>query len=215
MITIKSFTFNPFQENTYVVYDETGECLVIDPGCYQKNEEQELSAFITDQQLTVKLLVNTHCHIDHIFGNYFVKEKYQTHLMIHPLEEQNLISAKLYAEMFGIKMTGETSPDIFIHEGEKIQFGRSEFEILFVPGHSEGHIALVNKDQKICIGGDVLFRGSIGRTDLPGGNYETLMNSIREQMLSLDDDMKVYSGHGPATQIGYERRTNPFILNLC
>jgi hydroxyacylglutathione hydrolase len=215
MMTIKSFTFNPFQENTYLIFDETKECVVIDPGCFDKAEEDALAGFISDNKLTVKLLINTHCHIDHVFGNYFVKERFKTELIIHPIEEQNLRSVKLYAPAYGVYNFSETTPDKFIDEGEKIRFGNSELEVLFVPGHSPGHIALVNKEQKFCIGGDVLFRNSIGRTDLPGGNYNTLMNSIRDKMMALDDDVTVYTGHGPETQIGYERRKNPFLLNIC
>jgi hydroxyacylglutathione hydrolase len=215
MVTIKTFVFNPFQENTYVTFDDTRECVVIDPGCYDKTEEQELSDFISEKNLNVKLLINTHCHVDHVLGNYFVKQKYNVDLLIHPVEEQPLRSVKLYAPVYGFANFTESTPDRFIDEGEIVRFGESELEVLFVPGHSPGHIALVNKAEKFCIGGDVLFRNSIGRTDLPGGDYNTLMESIRDKMMKLDDDVTVYTGHGPSTQIGFERRTNPFLLNIC
>lgn len=214
MISTQSFIFNAFQENTYVVYDETGDCLIIDPGCYGPAEEQALWNFISDNRLVVRLLVNTHCHIDHVIGNYFVKEKYQVDLVCHEKEDANLRSVKLYAPSYGFNHFHETLPDQFIREGEKIRFGDSELETLFVPGHSPGHIALLNREQKICFGGDVLFRNSIGRTDLPGGNHQDLLDSIRNKLFVLDDKVTVYPGHGPATNIGDEKNTNPFLKNL-
>lgn len=215
MMTIKSFTFNIIQENTYLIFDETKECIIIDPGCYDRAEEKELADFIDFNGLTVKSLINTHCHIDHVLGNYFIKEKYKLDLIIHPKEEQNLLSVKLYAPIYGINHYAETTADQFIEEGDKIRFGNSELEVIFVPGHSPGHVAFLSKQQKFCIGGDVLFKNSIGRTDLPGGDYNTLMDSLRNKMMVLDDDVIVYPGHGPVTQVGYERRTNPFLLNIC
>lgn len=212
MINVKSFVFNPFMENTYLLYDETNECIVIDPGCYEKYEEEQVSGFIVETGLTVKLLINTHCHIDHVFGNQFIKDKYGVDLIIHEKEEDYLRSVKLYAPSYGISRFQESEADQYIEEGEKIRFGKSEMEVLFVPGHSPGHIALYCPGQNFCIGGDVLFKNSIGRTDLPGGNHQELLRSIKNKMMTLPDETLVYTGHGPSTTIGDEKKTNPFIV---
>jgi hydroxyacylglutathione hydrolase len=210
MISIRSFVFNGFQENTFVLYDETRECIVIDPGCYDKEEEQELSDFIDQQQLTVKLLLNTHCHVDHVLGNAFVKEKYNTRLLIHATDEPGLRAVKVYAPNYGLHQYHETLPDGYLKEGDTIKFGNQELKVIFVPGHSPGHVAFYSEANKIVIGGDVLFYNSIGRTDLPGGNFDVLIESIHQKLFTLPDDVKVYPGHGPATTIGFEKRTNPF-----
>jgi hydroxyacylglutathione hydrolase len=215
MMTIKTFIFNAFQENTYLIFDETKECVIIDPGCSDRSEENLLVQFISQNDLIPKMLVNTHCHIDHVLGNYFIKEKYKLDLTIPRLEEQNLRSVKVYAPAWGFANYSEATADKFIEEGDILKFGKSQLGVIFVPGHSAGHVAFLSKEENFCIGGDVLFKNSIGRTDLPGGDYNTLMNSIREKMLVLDDNVAVYPGHGPATTIGYERKTNPFILNIC
>lgn len=211
MIKIKSFTFNPFMENSYVLYDETKECIIIDPGCYEAHEQQELKSFIEEQELKVVKLVNTHCHIDHVLGNAFVKDTYQVPLILHRIEEEVLRAVKVYAPQYGFAQYQETQADEFLEEGDTLSFGQSELEVLFVPGHAPGHIALVNKAQKICLSGDVLFQGSIGRTDLPGGDMDTLLQSIREKLFVLDEETTVYSGHGPTTTIGFEKKHNPFL----
>lgn len=210
MIQVQSFVFNPFQENTYVLYDDTQEAVVVDPGCYEVDEKSELAGFITENHLTVKMLLNTHCHIDHVLGNYFVKEKFQTKLYIHQTEEFVLNAQKIIAPHYGIHLYEESAPDFFLTEGDTVKFGHQEFSVLFVPGHSPGHIAFYNRQEKILIAGDVLFQGSIGRTDLPGGNFDTLINSIHQKLFTLPDDVDVYPGHGGITRIGIERRTNPF-----
>ncbi|MBL7859041.1 MAG: MBL fold metallo-hydrolase [Cyclobacteriaceae bacterium] len=207
---IKCLVFNPFQENTYVVYDETGECLVIDPGCYDKEEQHELTAFIEANGLTVKLLLNTHCHIDHVLGNHFVKEKYNVNLLIEARDEVVLNAVKAYAPNYGFHQYAEAHPDGYLLEGETVSVGHQEFEIIFVPGHSPGHVAFYNPTEKVLIGGDVLFRNSIGRTDLPGGNFDILINSIHQKLFTLPNDVTVYPGHGEATTIGYEKKNNPF-----
>lgn len=211
MIKIKSFTFNPFQENTYVLYDETKEAIIIDPGCHEKSEKEDLTDFIEKEGLQVVSLINTHCHVDHVLGNTFVKDTYKVSLHIHPKEEPTLKSVEAYASVYGFHGYEPATPDEFFEEGDKIKFGNSELEILFVPGHSVGHVVFYNKEEKICIGGDVLFYRSIGRYDLPGGDYNTLMKSIKEKMFGLPDDMTVYPGHGPETTIGDEKKHNPFI----
>ncbi len=210
MLQIKSFTFNPLQENTYILYDETKECVIIDPGCYEREEEEELVSFIEDNNLKVVLLLNTHCHIDHVLGNYFVKAKYKVKLLIHPKDEPVLKAVKVYAPNYGLSQYQEALPDGFFEEGEIISWGNQQLKVLFVPGHSPGHVAFHHQVKKIVIGGDVLFLNSIGRTDLPGGNFETLINSIHQKLFTLQDDTTVYPGHGLKTTIGFEKKSNPF-----
>lgn len=210
MINIQSFVFGPFMENTYLLYDDTNSCVVIDPGCYEKEENAELSDFISKQELTVTKLLNTHCHIDHVLGNEYVKVKYNVGLSTHKTEEALLKSVKTYAGNYGFPNYEESSIDHYIDEGDIIEFGNSKLEILFVPGHSPGHIAFYNKVENFCIGGDVLFKASIGRTDLPGGDFNTLISSIHNKFFSLDDQMVVHCGHGPSTTIGEEKIANPF-----
>ncbi len=210
MLEIKSFEFNPFQENTYVLFDETKDCIIVDPGCAEKQEEVALNKFIVDNSLQVKQLINTHCHIDHVLGNAFVKDKYKVDLFIHKLEAHLLKAVKSYAPNYGFPRYHDTEADGFIDETHTIKFGNQSLKILFVPGHSPGHIALYDTTTKSLISGDVLFQNSIGRTDLPGGHHETLIKSIREKIFTLPDDVTVYCGHGPNTKIGYEKRTNPF-----
>jgi glyoxylase-like metal-dependent hydrolase (beta-lactamase superfamily II) len=210
MIRIKSFTFNPFMENTYLLYDETGEGVIIDPGCYEKYECSELSSFIEENNIRPKLLLNTHCHIDHVFGNHFVKETYDIPLLAHKLDVPTLASVKVYAPVYGFQNYQETEVDQFLDEGDSVEFGKSNLAVLFVPGHAPGHIAFVNQDENICMAGDVLFDGSIGRTDLPGGSFDTLIESIHNKIFPLGDEMVVWPGHGPETTVGKEKVSNPF-----
>lgn len=210
MIQIKIFVFNPFMENTFVAFDETKEALIIDPGCYEDYEKKELTDYIKSSALKVVRLINTHSHIDHCLGNAFVRQTFNVPLSIHKSEQIVLKSIESYAPAYGFQNYESTDADTFLEEGEVITFGNSSFEVIFVPGHSPGHIALVNREQNICISGDVLFENSIGRTDLPGGNLDTLLESIRNKMFSLDNDTVVYPGHGPVTTIGKEKISNPF-----
>ncbi len=210
MINIHSFVFGSFMENTYVLNDETNECVIIDPGCYEKAEENALVEYITSNNLKVTQLLNTHCHIDHVMGNQFVKDTYNVALATHKIEANVLLAAKAFADSYGFPGFQESTIDTFIDEGDEIKFGNSTLEILFVPGHSPGHIAFYNKPQNFCIGGDVLFQGSIGRTDLPGGNFDTLIASIHNKFFELEDQTVIYCGHGPSTTIGEEKKTNPF-----
>jgi hydroxyacylglutathione hydrolase len=210
MITVKSFTFNAIQENTYVIYDETKECVIIDAGCYSKQEQQTLSNFIDSQNLKVVKLVNTHCHIDHVLGNEFVKNTYKVLSYMHKYEEAVLRAVPSYAPMYGFAAYQVSEADEFIDEKQTLNFGNSSLEILFVPGHSVGHLAFYSKDDKFCIAGDVLFYGSVGRTDLPGGNHQQLMDSIQHVMYKLPDDTTIYSGHGQTTTIGREKKHNPY-----
>jgi glyoxylase-like metal-dependent hydrolase (beta-lactamase superfamily II) len=210
MLQIKHFEFNPFQENTYVLYDETRACVIIDPGCSNKQEEDQLKKFIADNNLSVTQLINTHCHIDHVLGNAFVKRTFGVKLFIHKIEEPLLRAVKTYAPNYGFFGYQDTEPDGFISEDDVLQVGNETLKILFVPGHSPGHVAFYHEQSQSLIGGDVLFYNSIGRTDLPGGDYDTLINSIHQKIFTLPDEVTVYCGHGPVTKIGYEKRTNPF-----
>ncbi|MCU0398235.1 MAG: MBL fold metallo-hydrolase [Cyclobacteriaceae bacterium] len=210
MLSVKRFEFNPFEENTYVVYDDTRQCIIIDPGCSDQEEESALMRFISSNALQVVMLINTHCHIDHVLGNAFIKNQYHVKLWIHEKEEPLLKSVKAYAPNYGFYRYNEAIADEFLKEGDFVELGNDRLEVLFVPGHSPGHIALYHKESKTVLGGDVLFRSSIGRTDLPGGDYDTLIRSIHTKLFTLPDDVTVYCGHGPETTIGYEKRTNPF-----
>ncbi len=210
MIHIETLTFNPFQENTYVMYDDGGACMIVDPGCYEPSEQQELVDFISKKKLTVKLLVSTHSHIDHVLGNYFVKETYKVPFEIFHLDAPTLQAVASYASNYGFPRYTPAVPDKLLKEGDTITVGSMTFDILFVPGHAPGHIAFVNTAEKICLSGDVLFRRSVGRSDLPGGNHEILIKSIHEKLFLLPDDTIVYPGHGPTTTIQFEKKNNPY-----
>jgi hydroxyacylglutathione hydrolase len=211
MISIQSFAFGPFQENTYILYDESKECIIIDPGCYDEAERTELSDFILKSGLKPVRLINTHCHLDHVFGNKYVAEKYNLKLEINELDLPVLNSFMMVANMYNLKAEASPEPSVFLNEGDVIEFGNSSLEILFTPGHSPGSITFYSSKQKFMIVGDVLFYGSIGRTDLPGGDYNTLIESIKNKLLPLGDDYLVYNGHGTSTTIGFERNNNPFL----
>lgn len=210
MLQIKQFSFNPFQENTYLLFDETREVLIIDPGCSTQTEFDRLDAEITQSDLKPIAIINTHCHVDHVLGNQIVKEHYGIPLIIHESDKILLEAVKNIAPAYGINDYVPASPDQFIKEGGIVSVGNSKLEVLHVPGHSPGHIALYHQDSGICIAGDVLFNGSIGRTDLPGGDYDILMDSIKSKLFQLPDDVRIYPGHGPYTTIGQEKASNPF-----
>jgi hydroxyacylglutathione hydrolase len=193
------------------VFDDVSkEAVIIDPGNYDQEEDYELADFIKSNSLNVKMLLNTHCHVDHVLGNHFVKETFRIELYIHKKEEAPLRAVKAYAPSYGLFKYNEAAADRFLDEGDLVQFGNLTADVLFVPGHSPGHIAFHFREQKVVIGGDVLFYNSIGRTDLPGGHHQTLIDSIHKKLFTLPDDTVVYPGHGPATKIGFEKRTNPF-----
>lgn len=211
MITIHTFAYNGFQENTYVLTDETNEAVIIDPGCYSVSEQTELFNFITKNNLTPVKLLNTHCHIDHILGNNFVCTKFNIELYIHQLDLPTLHATTEYGHLYGFTVDKSPEPAHFLNDGDVVKFGNSTLEVLFTPGHAPGHVVFVNHEQQFVINGDVLFRGSIGRTDLPGGNHQTLINSIKNKLFSLPDDYVVHTGHGSTTTIGYEKKYNPFL----
>lgn len=207
---VKSFTFNPFQENTYILSDDTQNCIIVDPGCYNSSEQNRLLAYIEEHQLKPVRLINTHAHIDHVFGNKFIADKFDLALELHKLDVPVLAMAEHSAKLYGLSYTTSPEATVFIEEGDIVHFGNTSLKILHVPGHAPGHIVLYHEAEKIVIGGDVLFRESIGRTDLPGGNHDDLIRSIQEKLFTLDDDIVVYSGHGPETTIGHEKAHNPF-----
>jgi len=211
-MTIKQFTFNPFQENTYIVYDETTEAVIIDAGCIFDAEKQALKQFITDNQLTIKHVLNTHLHLDHQFGNKFLYDTYGLKPEAHKEDEFLLENVVAQAKSFGFPINEEAQElGDYIVENQEIIFGNSTLKAIHVPGHSPGSLALYCEKENLVFVGDVLFLGSIGRTDLAKGDYSTLILSITKKLLPLPDSTVVYSGHGPATTIGYEKLNNPYL----
>ena len=211
MLHIQSFTFNPVQENTYVLYNEKGQACIIDPGCYFSSEEQALKGFMEASNVTPVLLLNTHCHLDHIFGNRFVHKTYGLSLHLHPLEKQVLDLGSASGQLWGLPFDNYEGELVYMNEGEPIRLGDDVLEILFTPGHSPGSVCFYSKAHKFLIGGDVLFNGSVGRTDLPGGDFKTLEQSIKSKLYTLPGDVIVYPGHGDSTTISREMKTNPFV----
>lgn len=211
MLQIKKFTFNPVQENTFVLFDETNECVIIDAGCYFENERKELDQYLSEKQLKPVRLINTHCHFDHIMGITHCRIKYKVPFEIHPDEEILVEHAVDHGDRFGIPMEPVDAPDAYFKEGDRLTFGNSYLNVIEAPGHSPGGVVFYNPEQKILIAGDVLFYGSIGRTDLPGGSYEQLTGNIKTKLLTLPEETVVYCGHGPETTIGFEKNNNPFL----
>ena len=211
---IEKLTFNNFMENTFIVYDQTKECIIIDPGCYSEEEKDKLLSFIKSNKLKPTLLINTHCHIDHIFGNNFVNKIWDIELAINKLDLEILNGAHLVAQSYSFNNYEPSPlPSRYIKEGDFITFGQSKLKIIFTPGHAPGHISLYSQKDNFIISGDVLFMNSIGRTDLPGGNYEILIKTIKTKLLTLPEKTKVYCGHGPDTTIDNEKKNNPFLKN--
>lgn len=210
MLYLKYFTFNPFQQNTYLVYDDKGEAFIIDPGNSNNSENQELKKFIEEKKLKLSRLLLTHAHIDHIMGNRFIFDTYGLLPEVHKEDLFFIDRMSQTASMYGVKCEQSPAPEKFINEGDKITLGEYVFDCIFTPGHSPGSISFYNSQNKLLISGDVLFYGSIGRTDLPKGDHETLLKSVREKLFVLPPDVKVYSGHGQSTTIGFERENNPF-----
>jgi len=211
MLQIKIFPFNPFQVNTYLLYDETGECAIIDASCYTDPEKQTLKNFIEDQNLKPSMLLTTHGHIDHILGNNFVYETWNLKPIVHKDGLGFLEEAVDYAQTFGFVVDKPVMPDQYLEDGQTVTFGNQQLKVLSTPGHAAGSVCFYHEIEKFVIVGDVLFQNSIGRTDLPTGNYEMLRQSIFSKLFTLPDDVKVYCGHGPATTIGDEKQNNPFL----
>jgi glyoxylase-like metal-dependent hydrolase (beta-lactamase superfamily II) len=213
-IKVDVFTFNQFQENTYILSDEKNNCVIIDPGCYERNEQQQLLQFISDSKLTPLALLNTHAHIDHILGNAFVLRNFEIDHYLHIEDLTTLRAVESYAHVYGFQgYEISPEPSHIIQGGETLQFGDIQLNVFFTPGHAPGHVVFYNAENKFVINGDVLFNGSFGRVDLPGGDIEILKKSIHEMMFQLPEDTVVYCGHGPSTTIGKEKRSN-YILNF-
>ena len=219
MLAVTSFTFSPVQENTYILYNEQKQCCIIDPGCYFPEERDELKTGIEKTGLTPVLLLNTHCHLDHVFGNKFIYDTWGLHLHLHQKEKPVLDFAPQSGLMYQLPFDNYDGPLVYLKEGNNLTLPFSingegkgdELEIRFTPGHSPGSVSFYHEAGGFIIGGDVLFNGSVGRTDLPGGNMGTLINSIQTQFFTLPDETKVYSGHGPMTTVGFEKMNNPFV----
>ena len=211
MLTVKSFEFNPVQENTYVLINQKDACAIIDPGCYFGNERQALQEHIEQQGLSPQLLLNTHCHLDHVFGNHFVSTTWDLPLYLHEKELPVLDAAPVMGRDWGMPFENYSGELVLLTPGETLLLGEDRLSILFLPGHSPGSVGFYCADQGFLIGGDVLFHESIGTSDLPGGDHATLLRSIREQLLTLPNETVVYPGHGEPTTIGHERAHNPFL----
>jgi hydroxyacylglutathione hydrolase len=210
MSKIIAFENNPYQENTYILFDQSGECAIIDPGMYNAAEQNAVVNFIRDNQLKPVMLLNTHCHIDHVLGNKFVFDQYGLKPQFNQGESYVLAAVPAYAPQMGIRYEPSPLPDHYLPETGTITFGNTELQLIFAPGHSPAHLCFYDADSNILVGGDVLFRGSIGRSDLPGGDYDLLIANIREKLFTLPADCLVYPGHGPETTIGFEKQYNPF-----
>lgn len=211
MFQIKAFTFNPVQENTYVLFNESKECIIIDPGCYFDAEKEDLKSFINNHKLKPRLLLNTHCHLDHVFGNKFIAEEFKLTLNSHILEKEILEMAPASGLLFNLPFDNYQGKVDYLKEGDVVTLGDDTLMVIHVPGHSPGSVCFYCEKQKFIIGGDVLFQNSIGRTDLPYGSHEDLLNNIKEKLFPLPADVKVYPGHGTPTTIGREIKENPFL----
>ena len=207
MLQIKVLTFNAVQENTYVLYNEYNNAIIIDPGCYSDEEKNALQSFIKNNNLKPQVLINTHCHLDHVFGNKFISEAYNLTLQIHRNEESILQFAPASGLMFNLPFDNYKGELIFLKENDIITLDNDELQVIEAAGHSPGSICFYCKKQKFIIGGDVLFLNSIGRTDLPGGNHEDLLKNIREKLFVLPDEIKVYPGHGTEPLLAMKRNT--------
>lgn len=211
---IKPFVFNNFAVNSFVIYDEDSkECIIVDPGCITEEEQKVLTQFISENKLTPIKMVNTHCHIDHVAGTKFVVDTYDIPFYAHEGDMENLENTVRAGELYGMRITPPAKVDQFINGGDKVKLGKQFLNIMHLPGHSKGSVAIHAQDEKFVVVGDVLFNGSVGRTDLSGGSLDELMHSIKNVLFKLEDDVTVYTGHGPETTIGNEVRSNPFLLD--
>ncbi len=211
MLTLVSRVFNPVHENTYLVYNEQKEALIIDPGCYFPEEREQVKDWIAKLELKPRLLVNTHCHLDHVFGNRFVHETWGLELHFHSLEQKVFDFAPMAGTAWNLPFDQYEGPIHHLKEGESLLLGEDRLEILLTPGHSPGSLSVYYPAGNWVIAGDVLFRERVGRTDLPGSDFDTLSNSIRTQLYTLPGETHVHSGHGIPTTIGHERQHNPFV----
>ncbi len=212
MLQIETLVFSPFQENTYVLCDETGDCVIVDPGCLEIREEQRLVAFIEQHNLKPVKLINTHLHLDHVFGSAFVADKWGLEIWAHRDDEFMIPNTVNHARHFGVNMNDNPPPVYhYINDGDDVTFGNTTLKVIHVPGHSPGGVAFYHQQSARLISGDILFRESVGRSDLPGGNHEQLIAGITQKLMTLPDNVKVYPGHGPSTTIGWEKSHNPYL----
>lgn len=211
MIKIEKFVFNSFQVNSYILQSGSGECAIIDAACYEDNEKQEMKRFIEKNNLKLVRNLTTHCHVDHIFGNGFTAKTYGIYPEYHEASVPFLATAAEIAGSFGYSLVDNPPPARYLVDGDKIRIGDVVLEVFYTPGHADGSVCFYNKEQGFVFTGDVLFRDTIGRTDLPSGNFDLLMKSIREKLFTLPDDTVIYAGHGPESTIGYEKQNNPFV----
>jgi len=213
MLEVYRFIFNPFQENSYVLIDDTKTCAIVDPGNLSDDENLRLKSFITENGLNPKMILLTHGHFDHICGVNFLTDEFGLPVYAHAKAQRMIDEAPEHGAAFGITITQPPAINYKIEDGEELSIGNSKLKVTHLPGHSEGSVFFYNAESKIAVVGDILFNGSIGRTDLPGGNLDDLLNGIREKLLTLPDDIQVFPGHGPETTIGVETKTNPFLDN--
>lgn len=214
MIKIATLQFNPFQENTYVVWDQTGECVIVDAGNYSAAEDNTLLNFVKEKGLKPVMAVNTHGHVDHMLGVQFVKDTFGVPFALHGDDKFLIESCQQHGEIYGFKVASVPTVDIDLKGEAKITFGESELQIIHTPGHTPGHIALYDAQSKALLTGDTLFKESIGRTDLPGGDYTWIMRSILERIIPLGGDVTFFPGHGPQSTIGHELMYNPFVVEV-
>ena len=211
MISIKKFTVNPLQENSFVVYDESSECIFVDPGFYFPEEREKVKRYILEHNLKPLFIANTHCHFDHILGVEFVRREYGIDFLTHRDDAFWVEAAIEQGEMFGFQIEAVGEPDAFFGENDLIEFGNSSLRVIHIPGHSPGHVVFYSEADKILLSGDIIFKGSIGRTDLPGGNFNQLVSGIHDKLFTLPADVNILCGHGPSTTIGFEKLSHPFL----
>lgn len=211
MIKVEKFEVNPLRENSFVLSDESGECVFVDPGFFYREELREIKEYVADNNLKPVKIINTHCHFDHIMGVEFIRNEFKIPLYAHVEDAFWIEKATAQGQMFGFDMKPVAPIDYFLNENEPLTFGDSVLKVIHIPGHSPGHVVFYNQENEFLIAGDVLFYGSIGRTDLPGGNHETLISSIKNKLFLLPGETKVFCGHGPETTLGFEKSTNPFL----
>lgn len=213
MIQTKTFYFNDLRECCYILWDESKECVIVDPGCQTDNEKERLRKFIAANELIPVKLLNTHGHFDHVMGNAFVNSTWGIKTYIHPMDKPQLMRAVSYGEMFGYNIEEPPSETVDVADGETIEFGKSRLKVIYTPGHTRGGVCYYSEEEgnHFVLSGDTLFAGSIGRTDLPGGDYDEIMESLLDKIVKLGGDYRVLPGHGPETTIGQELDSNPFL----
>lgn len=208
---IKTFHFNPIMVNTYILSDETGEAIIVDPGNCQTYEDEQIREYVASRNLKIKYIINTHPHIDHIAGNPWCVAEYHPELLMHEAGMSIYNKAYAYAVAFGLSIDSMPQPDRYLREGDEVLFGNQRLKVFYTPGHCDGSICLYSAENKLIITGDLIFEMCVGRSDLPTGNEALLQQSIQTAIFTLEDDVTILSGHGGPTTVGQERRDNPYI----